>query len=201
MPSDWASLPQRSLVTGNLGGFMEYDPHNTTDCPVKGRFWEEGFADSSRVKGMVALGRQVKLVDKTLHGTADVVTYTLTNDHYGAPHIGEDGTIALPEEYAIALKELPDGNRVYTVGYASFAAYAVDLLDQRAPGLYDTMVASREDPDLVQKVKEQVNRIGGGLYDRLAGGVDLSFEASRDRLMTVVRTLGLENQPARTPRR
>jgi hypothetical protein len=129
----------------------------------------------------------------------DGVSLGLASESARARHIDAGtGRLNIPAEYADAYYSppKPDVRRAPVFEERGLAAYALDLLDQRLPGLYDTMVASREDPQLVGRVKERIDGISPGLYDYLAAPL-VTSTGYAEKLTAVVKMLGLENEPVR----
>ncbi|HUC20932.1 MAG TPA: hypothetical protein VMR98_05590 [Candidatus Polarisedimenticolaceae bacterium] len=134
-----------------------------------GDFFEEGFADLTRVRYQERLGK-VQGAD----GLAVGVTYgdgtrvRFVGEGRSAPLIDdEQDCVSVPMKFTSHAK--PDENEkvISITGASNVAAYAMDLLDTRVPSLFATMQASRTDAELKQQVAEMIDGVQPGLYQKL----------------------------------
>lgn len=169
---------QLALIHSHRGSFkkVKIPTHEEDGWQLEGAFFEEGFADSIRVEALRGMGRQVTHI---LEGsiTARMPLGTRAKFLKGAdllPVVDQDGTITLPLDYLdfyTMTKESSDGRIMISPswGYntSSLAAYGIALLDQKAPGLLETMKAARHDPKQQAVFIKIINSIEPGLYGRL----------------------------------
>lgn len=183
------------------GGFVEAVDWSEGwfDMPLTGVFWEEAFADSYRVRRLASLGLACTAegwVDNLYYG--DGTRIGMTDGVSRTPRISQarDGTriINLPWRYLYA-GPLYAGNTVRAqLSEPALAAHALDLLDERRPGLFDTMLASRQEHDLKRRVREQVDRFSPGLYDHLSK-INEGAGSFRRGLAAVMKLLGVGHEP------
>jgi hypothetical protein len=103
----------------------------------------------------------------------------------------ETRAVAMPWKYCTGLLVESDEYWVSST-VPSLAAYGLDMLDERLPGLYEDAVASRQDPDLVRRFKERINSIRPGLYEEQAV---MPYDAVHFQagLRRIIGALGLEH--------
>lgn len=130
------------------------------DVPViEGEFLEEGFADLTRARALRGSERQPRL------------TRGFTDDngiYYTPENWQQDSTerLTIPGSFLSVLKEHECGSTSIS-SISAVPAYALDLLDQVSPGLYDLMKTSRREPAKYREVIKAINNIRPGLYGDL----------------------------------
>ncbi|MGK2896663.1 MAG: hypothetical protein ACSLEY_03640, partial [Candidatus Saccharimonadales bacterium] len=119
------AINKRSLGKADLRKESEYR--------VTGEFWEEAFADLTRVRALRDLGRTHDIQGDTnpFRTEGGVIMRGVPNE---SAHDNHENVI-LPAEFALLSRSLPDKNQIVT-SPPNFAAYALELLDNHTPGLY-----------------------------------------------------------------
>ena len=75
-------------------------------------------------------------------------------------------SITLPAEFALLSRSLPDKSQIVT-SPPNFAAYALELLDTHAPGLYEDLKATRTNPIRQRDAIQKIESLRPGLYREL----------------------------------
>ncbi|HMI09359.1 MAG TPA: hypothetical protein VK497_03075 [Candidatus Saccharimonadales bacterium] len=154
------------------GGHLKLNALRDTLGKSLGEFWEEGSADLYRVKAMNELG----IAWEDIPGAADtqVTPDDSTKVKYvgrgkNLPNIASDTkSLAVPLKYAGgALSTGPQQVFIHP-SLSGIAAYGINLLDQRAPGLYDDLMKGRKDPEAYRHFVQKVESIQPGLYRNLS---------------------------------
>jgi len=165
---------QYDLQTLPESGFVRVPPDfgvNSVAAPV-GSFWEEGFVDSGRVRFMQEQGIAwpVEAGHEWQNFIADhSMRLDLADPTPKKGLVRTDGarsTVRLPWRYTNGVN-LTGAEPQTLMSTPALAAYAVDLLDQRLPGLYETMRQSRRQPALQQEVRDRINSLAPDLYETL----------------------------------
>ncbi len=147
----------------HLGGLGKADLRKGTESKFVGDFWEEAFADLTRVRALRAMGRTHDIEGNT--SVSEIAGIKIG----GVPNGSREerpGVINFPAEFAADSKTIGDKNYIVR-GASDFAAYALELLDQRVPGLYDDLLAARQDPTKQRDAIQKIESIQTGLYKRL----------------------------------
>ncbi|HSX28699.1 MAG TPA: hypothetical protein VLF60_04595 [Candidatus Saccharimonadales bacterium] len=160
VPEGENPLNRVHVLHAGLGGFVRYDVQDDGEVREKGLFWGEGFADVHRVKGMERAGKTPRLGRRSMMIG-------------GIRYVGEDAApppdlqFSLPVRYAVAVKRFgvtnPSGISLMTAP----AAYGLDLLDARSPGLLALMKEAHADLSRLDEFKSAVNDIRPGLFEQL----------------------------------
>jgi hypothetical protein len=180
-------------------GFYEPVPDGKGGMAVGGYFIEEGFVESYAGRGAVQMGLGVTATGTILFDSSDGAKVGFADDAQRLPHYNPaDGRVYLPWDYGKGVYHLQESGEPYSeLVPSALPAYAIDLLDQQLPGLFDTMKASRNDKDAIAYVKEQINSVEPGLYDTLAclPYDPVNFQRG---LIKVERALGVVNRAVRS---
>jgi hypothetical protein len=134
-----------------------------------GCFIEEGFVDSYRVRGAQEIygARKLKFIERMTPGDDHLqLAYTdrATNDpRYSV----QEGCIYIPWKYMKSTAPYKGRGLAMKNSISELAAYGIDLLDARLPGLHDEMKRSHADPMLKRDIAERINSIKPGLYAEL----------------------------------
>jgi hypothetical protein len=178
-----------------VNGLLEHDPDPQNALHAQGWFWEEGFCEAYRVRRDVAQSLEVR------EPGFGVITYADgTRVGFAAPDAPVQNvdplfqTMFVPWRYAAAAMPLTIGGCHVLSSETALPAYAIDLLDRRLPGLYGDILESRHNPDIIPRIKEQINSVEPGLYERQAH-LPCSPWAFAAGLAHVVRALGVANKP------
>lgn len=144
--------------------FGKADLRRETEYKVTGDFWEEAFADLTRVRALRALGRAHDIQGATNPFTTEggVVVKGVPNESNHDDH----DSITLPAEFALLSRSLPDKNQIVT-SPPNFAAYALELLDTHTPGLYEDLKAARANPTRQRDAIQKIESLRPGLYREL----------------------------------
>lgn len=144
--------------------FGKADLRRETEYKVTGDFWEEAFADLTRVRALRALGRTHDIQGATNPFTTEggVVMKGVPNESNNDGH----DSITLPAEFALLSRSLPDKNQIVT-SPPNFAAYALELLDSHTPGLYEDLKAARTNPIRQRDAIQKIESLRPGLYREL----------------------------------
>lgn len=147
---------------------------------IVGDFWEEAFADLTRVRALRALGRTHDLDGETrpFETEAGVMMKGVPNES------ADDDDIILPAEFALLSRSIPGKNEIVTTP-SNFAAYALELLDKHRPGLYDDLKEARTDAKKQRDAIQKIESIRPGLYRELR---DLEYN-EKDFVRGLVSTL------------
>lgn len=151
-------------IATHTGTMSKADLRKSTKASVVGDFWEEAFADLTRVRALRALGRT-----HDIEGNTNPFQTQNGTTLMGVPNetvADQPGIISLPAEFAFLAKTIEDKNWMAR-GPSNFTAYALELLDNRAPGLYDDLLASRQDPAKQRDAIRKIESIRPGLYRQL----------------------------------
>lgn len=148
--------PIRHIHAGmEVGGFRWYKAQEDGETKIVGDFWEEAFADLTRVKLLEKLGREPRadggvLEHPDLEG--DIIRLVGEGANLPSPEPDQE-KISLPTKFAGAAKVFSGGGAASFVMPSNFAAYGLDLLDQQSPGLYEKMKAARRDSRRFREVR------------------------------------------------
>src|SRR3990167_90651 len=150
-------------IAVGLGGMNKANLREGAEAAVVGDFWEEAFADLTRVKGLRQLGHNHDLESNSnpfeINGVAMVVVPN-------ASRAENPGTISLPAEFA-AQSTTTSGKNYVAHSAPNYAAYALELLDTRVPGLYDDLLAARQNPIMQPNAIQKIETVQTGLYKQL----------------------------------
>lgn len=161
------------LTADNNRDFTKYrcSPNPTEGFWGKeGTFFEEGFADITRVRIMERMGLLPTSIRRPLgsvwpEGTR--VNYMTPSK--GSPVIGTDQSVNLPVGYATCVTVKADSVALMP-SVPNIAAYGLSLLDKHSPGLYEQMLAARPESSQrgnPRKVVQIIDSIRPGLYKEL----------------------------------
>lgn len=148
-------------------GFRKYNSA-APDLKVHdtGGYFEEGFSDLNRVDALTELGREPRF-DGAMRAEMGC-TYVGEGQETPLPDLTSQELI-IPARFAMGAKT-PDsegkGGGIITAP-AGIAAYGLELMDKAAPGLRETMIASRRDPKQQAQVIRLIESIRPGLYKEL----------------------------------
>jgi hypothetical protein len=152
---------------GGIYGSSNAD-RNIKPAGHKGSFWEEAYADLKRVRILKKMGRQARFPDSSWHEHTETSYSPVTryvDDTVDVPLLGQDGTISTPVEFLNGVTSI--NGRQGEAGVPGMAAYALELLDERLPGLFDDLEQGRFDPDAQRRFIRRVNSIEPGLYQMI----------------------------------
>lgn len=158
----------RRIILGGIAinerSFGKVDLRKDSEHRITGEFWEEAFADLTRVRALRALGRTHDIQGSTNPFTTEggVVMKGVPNESNHDDH----DSITLPAEFALLSKSLPDKNQIVT-SPPNFAAYALELLDTHTPGLYEDLKAARTNPIRQRDAIQKIESLRPGLYREL----------------------------------
>lgn len=140
------------------------DLRKESEHRITGEFWEEAFADLTRVRALRALGRTHNIQGNTNPFTTEggVIMRGVPNE---STHDNHENVI-LPAEFALLSRSLPDKNQIVT-SPPNFAAYALELLDNHTPGLYEDLKAARTNPTRQREAIQKIESLRPGLYREL----------------------------------
>jgi hypothetical protein len=179
-----------------VGGFGEYLPEIDPNKRANS-FWEEAFAESYsvRTKGKLGVPTTYDIPSKRQNYDKGLGTYhglRLTDDERHTFYDATDGTIYLPWKYAQAAVESRTPGAPYKplLNPGAYTACALDILDSKLPGLFDAMMQSRREPTAKQYVKDQINSVEAGLYERMGSAANNVIAAER-RLIAILKKFNL----------
>jgi hypothetical protein len=149
---------------GHIGGFNKYR-QNEKEIGLVGSFWEEAFADLTRVRYSMELGVEPRLHRAMASSRSDSLTYISES---ADPAEAPEGNTVLPDRFATAISDdgISDGLEI-AVSTPAFAGYGLELLDAKVPGLFKEMQASRNNPSRQREVIKIINGVRPGLYREL----------------------------------
>jgi hypothetical protein len=188
--------------TISLVGLSGYDGYNPTIRESSHKIIEEGTADLYAVSRIESMGRAIEVRPNEFHRTSVYryeapVTFTHANN---TPHI-DPASLApyVPVAYlaAAAVDEhniiIPSRGAVNSD--AALGAYGLALLDQAAPGLRQSLLEGRTNPDAAQAIPGYIDSIEPGLYKELGQAQYTSLGFLR-ALLRVHQALGIANASA-----
>lgn len=175
----------------NERSFGKADLRKGTEYKVTGDFWEEAFADLTRVRALRALGRVHDLTgnSKPFEPVEGITMVTVPN----GTSVDQPNVISFPAEFTLCAKTLGDDN--WSVkGASDYAAYALELLDNHTPGLYEDLKAARTNPTRQKDAIQKIESVRPGLYRELR---DLEYNVHDFvlGLTTVLEALAEREQP------
>jgi len=140
------------------------DLRKETEYKVIGDFWEEAFADLTRVRALRSLGRthDIQGDTKPFETEGGVTMRSVPNKNVRST----PADIVLPAEFAQLSRSIPGKNQVAT-SPPNFAAYALELLDSHTPGLYEDLKAARTHPTRQRDAIQKIESVRTGLYREL----------------------------------
>ncbi len=147
-----------------LGGWGRIDRRANTPQATTGEFFEEAFADLTRVRAQRLIHRTHDLegASRTRPLAGDTLLRVVPNGQGGL----EGDTVNLPAEFSMATRSA-DGANWHATSSCNYASYALELLDNYIPGLYEDFVAARRDPRLQARAIYKIEGLQKGLYARL----------------------------------
>jgi hypothetical protein len=175
---DHRSITTRAGVP--YGTFRKENFIKGRDRAITGDFLEEAFADLTRVRGVKRLGQEAHAID-------DANGFTVRGHvRYIDPHFWPDnpvdGMTYIPLGFAGLFDVDPRDNEIKAEAISSaLAAYGLDLLDKRLPGLYQQMQDARKDPRIQMQIIKRIESIQPGLYRSLRN-LDYTAEDFEDGL-------------------
>jgi hypothetical protein len=167
--------------------------------PNAGVLWEEGFATSYALRRLEALGLTPHQYGnlQAERVSARLADLRFVDDMSDAYYDAGERIVHVPWKYARLFPNQANGWTAIGVSEDKLTAYAIDLLDERLPGLFDEMMQSRGDPDMKNFVRERINSIGSRqAYDNLAGG-RYNLDDAVLGLIHIMRCLGLAGDSTR----
>lgn len=148
----------------NERSFGKADLRKETEYKVIGDFWEEAFADLTRVRALRTLGR-VHDIDGNSRPFEPVEGVTMVTVPNGT-RVDQPNVISFPAEFAMAAKTVEDNNWSAKAP-PNYAAYALELLDNHTPGLYEDLKAARTNPVRQRDAIQKIESLRPGLYREL----------------------------------
>lgn len=148
----------------NERSFGKADLRKETEYKVTGDFWEEAFADLTRVRALRTLGRvhDIEGNSRPFEPVEGVTIVTVPN----GTRVNQPDTISFPAEFAMAAKTVDDNNWSAKAP-PNYAAYALELLDNHTPGLYEDLKAARTNPVRQRDAIQKIESLRPGLYREL----------------------------------
>lgn len=178
---------RRTLLGGiaiHAGSMGKADLRKGTETTIVGDFWEEAFADLTRVRALRYLGRTHDIEGNTNpFNVGAVAMMGVPNESSTENH----GTISIPAEFAVSSKTISDKNYI-AHSASNYAAYALELLDNHVPGLYEDLEAARQDPVRQREAIQKIESVQPGLYKQLRD-LEYTNEDFADGLKTTVQVL------------
>lgn len=147
-----------------LGGWGRIDRRADAPQATTGEFFEEAFADLTRVRAQRSMYKTHDLegASRTRQLVGDTLLRVVPNGQGGR----DGGTINLPAEFSMATKSV-DGANWHATSSCNFASYALELLDNHIPGLYEDFVVARRDPRMQARAIYKIESVRKGLYNDL----------------------------------
>ena len=189
---DFLRTAQKQGLKVRIGGiainersFTRVDLRNQYRYKVIGEFLEEAFADLTRVRALRSLGKTHDIEGSTGDFTTEggTIMCCVPNDS----SLSIDESIPMPAEFALLSKSLSNENQVM-ITPSNFAAYALELLDNRITGLYEDLRAARTDPTRQRRAIQKIESLRPGLYGELRD-LDYSEKGFVQGLMSVLNAL------------
>lgn len=164
------------------------DLRRETEYKVTGEFWEEAFADLTRVRALRALGRvhDLEANSRPFEPIEGVTIVTVPN----GTNVNQSNVISFPAEFAMAAKTI-DTDNWSAKSPSNYAAYALELLDNHTPGLYDDLRAARTDPTRQRDAIQKIESVRPGLYRELRD-LEYNLHDFVRGLTSVLDTLGTQ---------
>ncbi len=147
-----------------LGGWGRIDRRADAPQATTGEFFEEAFADLTRVRAQRSMYKTHDLegASRTRQLVGDTLLRVVPNGQGGR----DGSTINLPAEFSMATKSV-DGANWHATSSCNFASYALELLDNHIPGLYEDFVVARRDPRMQARAIYKIESLRRGLYGDL----------------------------------
>jgi hypothetical protein len=173
-----------------FSGFLKYKWEGSKMRGV-GNYWDEAFCDLRRVRSLERIGREPKADGKDLVFEERGVRYV--GEGIEAPIIDKESDLVnVPIKFSLAAHAGEDGEPHVLFGEPGIAAYGLDLLDKRVPGLFEAMQASRKNPGQQREVIKMINSVHPDLYRRLRD-LPYSDKGFGEGLEVVAQALGVES--------
>lgn len=163
-----------------------------------GNYWEESFADLTRVRFLGELGREPKADDEEIVDDRLKVKYAGRGVDAPLPKDGDE-MITVPVRFAQCTAKIEGQDASILLSAPNgIAAYGLDLLDKEVPGLYETVQASRGDHTKQRDVIQMIDSVKPGLYRELRV-LPYSIEGFRQGVIKIgeaIRDRRVQSQPA-----
>lgn len=191
----YRALPDRITVT-ITGGLTEYDAMKRAR-DQSSLLWEEAFAQSYALRTADEMGvDRTQPIDSGVWKPPGTPYRTIVTAADRPPFDPATQTIYIPWHYTNGAY-LVEGKAPWPVmNDTAIPAYALDLLDNEIPGLFEEMKRAHVDADRLPEIHAAVEDFAPGLY-KYAVKKPGSAEASHRHLLRVVRAIEM----ARTGRR
>ena len=175
-----------------VSGMIKADLRRDTSNHPVGDFWEEAFADLTRVRGLRYLKRSHDIAgtEPKILEMGGVTVSVLPN---GSSFEHNQQTATIPAEFATVAKTSAEGRNMVGIATPNLAAYALELLDTRTPGLYEDMEAATHNPRRQAEVIRKIESVQPGLYRRLRE-LEYTDQHFAQGLGAVVEALSAERQ-------
>jgi hypothetical protein len=158
------------VVLGGVAnaGLIKADLRRDTPNRPIGDFWEEAFADLTRVRALRYLQRSHDIYrePKELQ-MGNVSVKIVPNQTDKEKYDTTQKSSVIPAEFAAVAKTSAEGRNMVGVAPANLAAYALELLDARMPGLYEDMEAGTRDSSRQAEAIRKIESVQPGLYSQL----------------------------------
>jgi hypothetical protein len=169
-----------------LSGFHRYKWEGN-EAKTVGNYWEEAFCDLTRVRYLERTGREPKADGEEKVFAERGVRYA--GEGVKAPVIDkENDLVTLPMKFSLCARSEEGSEPDVLFSQPGIAAYGLELLDERAPGLFETMQSSRKEPSKQREVIKMINNVQPGLYKQLRD-LPYSDEGFEEGLRTIVHAL------------
>lgn len=131
-----------------------------------GAFWDEAFADLTRVRALREMGLSNDLTEEVYFDGVKIKLHPNSEDKLQP--LCDSEIINMPAEFALFASPTSEAKNNVGLATANYAAFALELLDSRAPGLYDDFVGAIHDPKRQADAIRKIEGIKPGLYRTLS---------------------------------
>lgn len=158
--------PNNTSIGGvAVQGLIKADFRKNTAQKNIGVFWNEAFADLTRVRALRNMGRTHDIEkDSQPFSAGDGLEMVFSPNN---AHVDRSSAIAIPAEFSMLAKTV-SGKNMIASSAPNFAAFALELLDVRVPGIYDDFLASATDARRQAGAIKKIESIQPGLYRELS---------------------------------
>lgn len=159
-------VPNNTSIGGvAVQGLIKADLRRNSSHKNVGMFWNEAFADLTRVRALRDLKRShdIEKESQPFKANAESEMVFIPNGAHSERH----SAIAIPAEFSLLAKTVRGKNMIASSA-PNFAAFALELLDSCVPGIYDDFLASATDPRRQADAIKKIESIRPGLYRELS---------------------------------
>lgn len=161
-----STFVSRKVMSGQVRVDLRHDAEST----FVGEFWEEAVVDLGRVRALREMGRSNDFVDghkESALDDLDILVVSNGSMDPDNPDLSHTSALTLPAEFTLLAHTNAAGRNQTGISSPNLAAYALELLDRRLPGLYDDFEASLAEPTRRSHAIRKIESLSPGLYYQL----------------------------------